>query len=308
MHRLPCLGFSPPPCRSRWKARLSLCGHGDSSWSAAPLFTQAVFEQGNPPALRANVHVSGRAMDGRPGGPSLRFSVDVSKEAYATVLVETSPQSVTRPHVPSHLHTPQDWHTVCFAKVELGVREKKKKSPSLRNLIPKCVEAALRHFSLVSIAFNYMFSQSYIELSSPAVVRQANGRICLCSGTVGAVAARTQPARVDHTAAKPVGITCMCVWIYCHPVQHKLCLAVSFLQRRSVNRARSPAASSVCSSPALPIRPVRPPRCPRPPSPSMSSSKAPVMTRWTLLFLRLTLQPVSKQCVYNLFQYLKVAD
>lgn len=42
----------------------------------------------------------------------------------------------------------------------------KKKTPQLRSLNPKCVEAALRHFSSVQIASNYMFSKLYIELSS----------------------------------------------------------------------------------------------------------------------------------------------
>lgn len=203
----------------------------------------------------------------------------LSKEAYVTVLSEISPQSVTHPHVPSQLHTPQVWRTVRQSWHRGGKKKNKKKPPSLRNLIPKCVEAALLRFSSVHIASNYMFLQTYNELSSAcgsASTQQWSGRSYKLEDTIMSV--------------------CVCL------TDFSMCLTFSvffFFQRQSVNRARSPTASS-----ALPLRPVRPPRCPRPPSSRMSSSRAPVMTRWTRLLLHVNLQSASQQRVYNPFHYL----
>lgn len=155
---------------------------------------------------------------------------------------------VSHIHMSPHTSTHHKTDTLCVLLKQNLAMSRKKNPPSLRNLIPKCVEAALHYFSSVYIASNYMFSQSYIELSS------TDRRFCadpmvesVCAAEQrGGISARgrsgrgraPQPAhnqlggRVDYTELESLACVCVCVFVIpwmtdCQRVLHRLCLVFS---------------------------------------------------------------------------------
>lgn len=169
----------------------------------------------------ANVHVPGRLWTaGRSSGPLETFL----RGGLWNPPVQSPPNPDPHYRVSHIPHTSTHHKTDTFCTwLQWNLAR------SLRNMIPKCVEAAHRRSSSVYIASNYMFSKSHIELSSIGrrlCADPTEESVCAVEQQGGiSVRGRSgrgrapQPAhnqlggQVDYTAAQRVGITRMCVCV-----------------------------------------------------------------------------------------------